>query len=269
MYQFQRAIGYNPGLITKDELIEQLNIISHKGFKLLQLFGDLETSKHIVEIIEEKQFDLTVFLGIQFLPELIDQEAEPSKVLKTKDVILNKKENQKNLESLIVLAKSYSHIIKYISVGYMNLANYDTHIISKAELSKYVKRVKQNVPQKVTYSDDFYIWNTQLEDFIHIVDFVSISLFPYSQEKYDENAFNYALLVYEASKENLSGVDIVIGQTGYPAMDNANISIKEKQRTYNESMISWAQNQNILVVFYEAFSKPYVKGSQLNNYGII
>ena len=94
---------------------------------MIRLFGSIESSNLILRLIDNNKLELKVFLGIQFLPELIDQEAHPTKLLKTKDVILNKKENQKNIEMLINLALKHDETIRYISVGYMNVASYDTH----------------------------------------------------------------------------------------------------------------------------------------------
>ena len=144
-----------------------------------------------------------------------------------------------------------------------------THIISRVELNKYIKMVKQKVTQKITYSDSFYLWNTTLSDMTSVVDFVSIQVHPYTQDKFNKDAFDYLSLVYEATKENLGMLPIVVSETGYPKKDGTGTSIKENQSTFIKSVQTWAMTNDVLVVLHEAFSKTSHTENHLMDYGIL
>lgn len=252
MYHFQKAISYTPFSLDQDKIKSELRFLVEHHFTLVMI-NDLVNIELLLQIIRVEELPLKVFLRVQFRPELIDQEAPLEKILKTKDVIQNKKANQQKITDLVHIANAYQDVISHVSVGYLNIANFDDHMISTVELSKYIKMVKPKIKQPVTYSDSFYLWNTKLKDLTQLVDFVGIHIYPYTQDRFKEEAIEYTSLVLEATKENLVSKPIIITETGYPNVTVSGEDISNEQRHYIESISKKMSEIDTLVVFYEAF----------------
>lgn len=264
MYHYVKSISYTPRSNDEIKIKEELDFLAEQGYQMIRLIDDVNTSRQIVEVIVKHHINLEVFLGIKFSPELIDQEAPLEKIIKTKDVILNKRSNQQKVTELISLANQYEEIISYVSVGYLNISSFDYHMISVVELSKYLKMVKPKIKQPLTYSDSFYLWNTKLKELANLVDFIGIHVHPYYQEKFLSEAVDYTVLVLEASQENFNDKPVVLTETGYPRVNKEKLHITEEQRFYVDTIQQVMKEKNILVTIYEAFDSidrlnPYLE----------
>ena len=170
MQKFVKSICYSgyrenqsPGLKiypSEAEVKEDLTILINDGYKQIRLYDPSEHALRTLEVIRKENLPLKVMLGMDLDGEVINYNVGWGEPLKTKDVIQNKKNNQKQLERLIELANEYKDIINYVSAGNENTSDWNPKMVAVSEMAKYITILKKSVEQPVTFCEGAYFWNT-------------------------------------------------------------------------------------------------------------
>ena len=242
--------------IIENELRKDLKALIENQYHLIRLYDITAYTETLLKLIYQEKIPIKVLLGISFKGEVINQNTYNNEILKTKDIIFNKRENQLKVEKLIKLANEYESIISMVSVGNESQTSWTIQMVSIPELTKYIKMVKKETKVLVTYCENAYFWNTQASALAKEVDVVGINLHPFFQNKPFEEAISYLKAFVEATKENL-GKPVFISETGYPYQsDNPSIiSNKQIQMSYIEALMKFQNETDIQVFIYEAFKR--------------
>ncbi|MDY0210844.1 MAG: hypothetical protein RBQ91_05525 [Acholeplasma sp.] len=265
-YEADRGQAYQS--IIEDEL----TAIIKKGFQMLRLYDVSEFALKVLEVIEEKQLPLKVMLGVSFKGEVINQNTSNGAILKTKDIIFNKRENQAKIEVLIDCSNRYESIVKQVCVGNDNQTAWTINMVSPVEIIKYIHMVKKMVKQPVIYAENAYFWNTSLKNIAKEVDIVGINLHPYFQDKSVSEAHLYVASFVEATIEHLNK-PVIITETGWPRSSSniENPTNVADQIEYISNMLEWSKKTNIQTYFYEAYDTHIQKDTYpyQNKFGLM
>lgn len=275
MNTYKKSICYSgyrenqsPGLKiypSEREILEDLTILIKDGYEQIRLYDPSEHAKRTLNVIKDNQLPIKVMLGMDLDGEVINYNVGWGEPLKTKDIIQNKKNNQKQLDALIELSNAYPDIINYVSAGNENTSSWNPKMVSVTEMAKYIKILKKNVKQPVTFCEGAYFWNTEALPLVEEVDFLSIHIYPFWQRKPIEEALQYTIEFFEATKENIPSKPIVITEAGWPTKSNLEDTYtnNEVHKAYIEGLDEWAKRENVLIYYFEAFDEPW-KGSGSN-----
>jgi len=135
----------------------------------------------------------------------------------------NEKENLEQINLLIDHANKYKDTVERVIVGNEVLLRKD---LTPDQLRRYIRQVKQRVPQPVTYADvwEFWMRNPSLAD---EVDFITIHILPYWEDEpigVDRREPDGRLSIdkhltdiYKMVQARFPGKKIVIGESGWPS----------------------------------------------------
>lgn len=122
--------------------------------------------------------------------------------------------NGREIASLIDLANRYPETITRVIVGNEVLLRKD---LTPDQLKAYIRQVKANVSQPVTYADVWEFW-LKYPEIAEEVDFITIHLLPYWEDipAGVEGAAERILMAYHEITERFPGKPILVGEAGWP-----------------------------------------------------
>ncbi len=171
---------------------------------------------------------------------------------------------QKEINTLISLAKEYKDIVETVVVGNEALLRRD---VSANQLRGYIEQVKKALPDVVvTYADVWEFWNKHPE-IAPSVDRVTIHILPYWEDK--PIAVDKALLhVKQIRKEMIDKIpdkEIVIGETGWPSfgrMREGAMPSASSQAIFTRGFVKMAEDDGWKYNYIEAFDQPWKRASE-------
>lgn len=167
------------------------------AFTLFQLCANLRGQGYAGSPALARKYGLTVIAGAWITRDEVANEAE--------------------VAQLIALANRWPDVISAVLVGNEVLLRQER---SAAQLARYLQRVKAAVHQPVSYGDvwDFWLQNPELAQ---AVDFITIHLLPYweNQPSGIEDALRAVSDAHAAIERVFPGMEILIGETGWPSED--------------------------------------------------
>jgi glucan 1,3-beta-glucosidase len=166
--------------------------------------------------------------------------------------------NVYQVQTAIDLAKRYPEVIDTVVVGNEVLLRGE---MSAAELLNTIRRVKSQIPVRVTYADvwEFWLRNREL---LAAVDFVTIHILPY-WEDFPISAGEAGAHV-DAIRRKVAaafpGKEILIGETGWPSagrMREGALPSPAAQARVLHDVLTTAKRENFRVNLIEAFDQPW------------
>jgi len=132
----------------------------------------------------------------------------------------------------------------------------------------YVERVKAAVPGvPVTYADVWEFWLRYQKDLLDSVSFATVHILPYWEDNPIgiENAVGHVSHIYQHTKAELKGKDVLIGETGWPSYgrqrQEAEPSLVNQARFIREFALR-AELEKIPYNVIEAFDQPWKRDSE-------
>lgn len=168
----------------------------------------------------------------------------------------DKAANEVQISNLIAMGKKGQ--IDIAIVG--NEALLPDQGLAVAELIDYIKRVKAELPNiQVTTADIFqnYLSNP---DLVSAVDVLYIHVHPYWNGIDIACATNFVDNVYERVKAIAKGKEVVIAETGWPDVGEANslaVPSVSNAATYFLNFSSWAKAKNVKYFYFSAFDESW------------
>ena len=260
--------GQRPGHIypSYDEVKEDLYIIE-KQWQYIRLYSCDEHSKTVLEVISEEKMDLKVMLGAYIEAEENNPNCPWGGGVYTPTLLAeNKKNNQQKMDVLIGLANQYPEIIFTLSVGNEACVDWTDHLVSVDAVISYVKYVKANAQQPVTFCENYVPWLDKLEPLVTEVDFISIHTYPVWEYKTIHEGMEFTKQNYDAVAKKYPNKLVVITEAGWATQSNgygipvAHVN-DEVQKIYYKALTHWSSSENILTFVFEAFDEPW-KGSE-------
>lgn len=258
--------GQRPGekYPSYDEVKEDL-LLLHNDWKYLRLYDCDYHAELVLKVIQDEKMNFQVMLGAYIEAELNNPACPWGGVYPEETLKKNKANNLKKIERLIHLANKYPSIVIALSVGNEACVDWTDHLVSTESVAEYVRIVKKNASQPVTFCDNYVPWITTMEEVAKEVDFISIHTYPIWEYKSIDTAMAFTIENLKAVSEKYPHKQIVITEAGWTTKSNGRginecNANNELQKIYLEQLLKWSKEENILVFVFEAFDENW-KGS--------
>lgn len=181
--------------------------------------------------------------------------------------------NRRQIARAVELANKYPDVVRAVVVGNEVLLRGD---LSETDLEAYIRSVKAQVSQPVTYADvwEFWLRNSDLQN---AVDFVTIHILPYWEDFpiAAAGAATHVEEIYRKAARAFPNKKILIGEFGWPSQgrmrEGARPSPSNQARVIEETL-ALAQRENFDVNVIEAFDQPWkrqLEGATGGYWGVI
>jgi len=294
-YVTRAAVNYSPyrtsrstadlagEVITPANVLQDLRLVQATGIGTIRLFSSRAFSQTVLEVIRDNQLDLKVQLGIWISP-VLDAAAEA--------------DNQAEIAKGVALANQFRSIVDAVSVGNETMVEWSTHKVAVADMARYLGLVRKAVPQPITTNDNFLFWKSVPNAIAETVDFAAVHTYPFLDTFYNPTVIDWRQKSVPAEQRaaamvsaavtlaksqvaevrnaldslNLTDLPVVIGETGWTAVDNAggpSLAFRAhpvNQKMYFDAMQAWAiegrkdRHGPKAVFFFQAFDEPWKQG---------
>lgn len=252
------------------EILEDLNILIDKGFKLIRLYDAGENSASTLKIIKENKLPMKVLLGIWLDAEISNHEgcAWLDEPIPESKLAANKLKNQAEIKRAIDLSKQYPQIISAVNVGNEALVSWNDHMVPLEQVIVYVKHVKASISQAVTVADNYEWWISKGAPLAKELDFIGVHTYPAWENKTIDEALAYTIQNIEDVHRALPNSQIAILEAGWAttATEFGEQANEANQARYYNEIGQWAKESNTTIFFFEAFDEPW-KGNPANKKG--
>lgn len=251
---------------TYEEILQDLRIIeSH--FDYIRMYDPSIHAKRTLEVIRKEHIDLKVLIGIDLLGEVSNPDCEWGGELSNDQIQKNIKHNEYQLRELIDLSKTYNDIIMAVSAGNEVVPEWNENLVLPKRVLYFVKELKSNCKQAVTYCENNNYWISHLEEVANEVDFISLHTYPAWVQVPINNALKKSIEEYYAIKNHYKHKQCIITEAGWPTNSSGRGIPKElaneiNQEIYIKEMQKWSEENKVIVFFFEAFDEPW-KGTNL------
>jgi exo-beta-1,3-glucanase (GH17 family) len=258
--------GQDPGGVfpSYEEIKEDL-LILHKHWQYLRLYDCDKHSEIVLEVIQKEHLDFKIMLGTYIVAEANNYGCPWGGSYSEDQLQENKSINLKQVRKLIDLANKYPDIIFSLSAGNEACVDWTDHYVPVDKVIKYVKMIKKEAKQPVTFCENYLPWLDKLKDLVEEVDFISIHTYPVWEYKNIHEAMEYTKSNYYAVALTYPHKPVVITEAGWTTYSNgrgicpSNVS-EEFQSVYYNDLMDWSMDAHILTFVFEAFDEPW-KGS--------
>lgn len=249
---------------TYEEIKEDLLILA-KHWKYVRLYDTDRQAEMALQIIKEEALDLKIQLGAYIGAEVNNFNCPWGGVHSEDKLISNKQFNVRRIKKLIRLANEYPEIVNSLSVGNEATVDWTDHMVPVASVVNYVKMVKAETTQPVTFCENYVPWLNKLEPLAEVVDFISIHTYPVWEYKHIHEAIQYTEENYKVVAEKYPHKQIVITEAGWATnsngrgIDPGNVS-EAFQDIYYHDLMDWCDENQVVAYVFEAFDESW-KGS--------
>ena len=247
-----------------DQIREDLHLLQ-SNWRLLRLYDCSLHAERVLQVIEEDGLDLQLMLGAYLGPEMNNFGCPWGGTYSEAHLEASRRENEAELQRLIVLAQRYPDTVFSVAVGNEATVDWTDHLVPVARMIDYVKRVKAAVRQPVTFCENYLPWRHLLRELVAELDFISLHTYPVWEYKHIHEALDYTRDNVDSVARLYPGKPIVISEAGWCTSSNgrgmpAEHATQELQAIYHQDLMVWTRAAGILCFVFEAFDEPW-KGS--------
>jgi exo-beta-1,3-glucanase (GH17 family) len=259
--------GQQPGGISPsyEEVKEDLEILQ-KHWKYIRLYDCDVHAETVLQVIQQEKLPLKVMLGAYIVAEMNNFGCPwGGGVFTEVELNENRVKNENQIKKLIDFANQYPTIICSISAGNEACVDWTDHYVSVSSVIEYVKRIKKEAKQPVTFCENYVPWLAKLKPLVDAVDFISIHTYPVWEYKHIHEALEYTKENYFAVANMYPDKPVVITEAGWATNSNGrgieqhNVT-EENQEIYYNDLVNWTDSEGILTFVFEAFDESW-KGS--------
>jgi len=258
--------GQDPGGVfpSYEEIREDL-LMLHNHWRYLRLYDCDRHSEIVLEVIQKENLDFKVMLGAYIVAEANNYGCPWGGSYSEDQLHENKSINEKQIRKLIDLANKYPDIIFSLSAGNEACVDWTDHYVPVEKVIEYVKMIKKEAKQPVTFCENYLPWLDKLKDLVEVVDFISIHTYPVWEYKNIHEAMEYTKSNYYAVADTYPNKPVVITEAGWTTYSNgrgicpSNVS-EDFQSIYYNDLMDWSMDADILTFVFEAFDESW-KGS--------
>lgn len=177
--------------------------------------------------------------------------------------------NQREMDGLIEISR----------VGYVDAAVVGSEVLSRGDLSEnelleYMDQFMNAVPEIPVTTAEVYDTLLLHPVVMNACDFIFVNYYPYWRGIGIDHAVAAVHAWHNQVKAAANGKEIIISETGWPSdgetIGDAVASLVNASYFF-KNMASWAQAEDVKVVYFEAFDEPWkeaYEGPQGSNWGI-
>jgi len=246
------------------EIREDLHIL-HKHWRLLRLYDCSVHAERVLEVIRRDRLDFQVMLGAHLGAEMNNFGCPWGATYSEEQLEENVAENDAEVERLITLARHNDDIVFSVAVGNEATVDWTDHFVPLERMIQHVRRVKDGVPQPVTFCENYVPWREKLRELVRELDFISLHTYPVWEYKHVHDALHYSKDNYHSVASLYPDKPVVISEAGWATNSNGRginpeNSSQELQAIYYQDLMEWTASEHILTFVFEAFDEPW-KGS--------
>ena len=180
---------------SKDEILEDLEILVANGFGLIRLYDSGDNSSAALSLIREHDMPIKVLLGIWLDAEVSNHEGCPwlDEPIPEERLAANALRNAEEIRRGIRLAQEFGDIVVAVNVGNEALVDWNDHMVPLEQVIAYVRKVKAAIDQPVTVADNYEWWIEDGAPLAAEVDFLGIHTYPAWEEKTIDEALGYTI----------------------------------------------------------------------------
>lgn len=262
---FRNGQSPDAGIFPSYEEIKEDLLILAKHWKYVRLYDTDRQAEMALQIIEEEGLDLKIQLGAYIGAEVNNFNCPWGGVHSEDKLTSNKQFNLRRIKKLIRLANEYPTIVNSLSVGNEATVDWTDHMVPVENVIKYVRMVKAEASQPVTFCENYVPWLNKLAPLAEEVDFISIHTYPVWEYKHIHEAIHYTEDNYQSVAEKYPHKQIVITEAGWSTNSNGrgidpeNVS-EEFQEMYYRDLMEWSEEKGVVTYVFEAFDENW-KGS--------
>jgi len=251
-----------------EEIKEDLMILSD-NWKYIRLYDTTEHARTALEVIRNEGFNLKVMIGVCLEAEVSNDKCPWGGFYSDEQLNINKRANFEVMQSLIELANEYPEIIFSVSAGNEATAEWTDHPVSVESIISYVRMIKEQIDQPVTFCENYIPWQEKLSELVNEVDFISLHTYPLWEAVDISHALDFTIENYNSVKDKYPNKTIVITEAGWATQSDGKAiplqsANEDIQKEYVEYLTNWSRENNILTFVFEAFDEDW-KGSHESN----
>ncbi len=249
---------------TYDQIKEDLLILQNHWY-YLRLYDCSLHAETVLKVIDNERLNFKVMLGAFIGAELNNFGCPWGKIFTEEELKINKNNNTNQIRKLIRLANQYPEIIFSLSAGNEATVDWTDHYVSVEKVIRYVRMIKKEARQPVTFCDNYVPWYDKLKFLADEVDFISIHSYPVWEYKHISEALEYTKQNYKGIADRYPGKPVIITEAGWATSSNGRginpeLASQESQAIYYSNLMEWSKREGIMTFFFEAFDEPW-KGS--------
>jgi exo-beta-1,3-glucanase (GH17 family) len=259
--------GQSPesGVYPTYEQIKEDLLILQNHWSYLRLYDCSLHAETVLKVIDKEKLNFKVMLGAYIGAELNNFGCPWGTIYTEKELKKNKKNNLKQIRKLIKLANQYPDIIFSLSAGNEATVDWTDHYVSVEKVISYVKMIKKEARQPVTFCESYVPWYDKLKHLADEVDFISIHTYPIWEYKHIHEAMEYTKQNYHDIAERYPDKPVIITEAGWATNSsgrgiNPENASEEYQAIYYNDLVDWSEKEVIMTFVFEAFDEPW-KGS--------
>jgi exo-beta-1,3-glucanase (GH17 family) len=245
----------------RDDVLEDLQILTAHGFRLIRLYDSGENSLTTLELIRQHDLPIKVLLGMWLDAEVSNHEGCPwlDEPIPAGQLAANVLRNTAELRRGIELAGRFDDIVIAVNVGNEALVDWNDHMVPLPKVIEYVRHVKAAVEQPVTVADNYAWWIRDGAPLAAEVDFLGVHTYPVWEGKTIDEGLDFTIENIAGVHAALPGKPIVILEAGWAtvASEFGDRASEASQTRYYDELLRWARAANTTVFFFEAFDEPW------------
>ena len=175
---FREGQSPETGIFPTYEEIKEDLLILQNHWKFLRLYDCDKHSEIVLEVIENENLNFKVMLGAYIVAEVNNFGCHWGGTYSEDQLIKNKEINLRRIQKLIKMANQYPEIIFSLSAGNEACVDWTDHYVPVKSVINYVKMIKKETIQPVTFCENYLPWLDKLKDLVNEVDFISIHTYP-------------------------------------------------------------------------------------------
>lgn len=248
------------------EQVKEDLLILQNHWKYLRMFDCDQHAQTVLDVITNENLDFQMMLGVYIEAEMNNFNCPWDGGIYTREQLeANCENNRKKVEKLIEVSNQYPDIIFSLSVGNEACVEWTDHYVSEKSVVEYAIQVQKKASHPVTFCENYVPWLFKLEKLAAQLDFISVHTYPVWEYKHIDEAIDYTKENYYAVAGKYPDKAVVITEAGWATNSNGRGILpehvnEEYQKIYYEKLMEWAEMENILVFFFEAFDESW-KGS--------
>lgn len=259
---------------------ERLQCVSYAPFRGKQSPLDFTTHIPAAQIDEDlKQLArltdciriYSVDVGLDQVPAIAERHG--LKVLLGMWVSNRRDRTEWQINTGAALAKKYPNTVQSVIVGNEVLLRGE---VTAAELSAYIRAVKAQVTQPVTYADVWEFW-TRNADLAQDVDYITIHILPYWEDHpiSASRAADHVISIYSQVAKFFAGRELLIGEVGWPSagrMREGAAASPAAQARVMHDLLAQTKARGIRMNVIEAYDQPWkrlLEGTVGGHWGFI
>jgi len=259
--------GQSPesGDLPSYDQVKQDLLILQGEWQSLRLYASDAHSETVLAVIRNENMSFDVMLGAYITAEVSNPECPWGGVYAPEELLVNKQDNLAQIHRLIELTNAYKDIVSSVSIGNEASVSWTDHMVTTESLVRYARLLKQGVSQPVTFCENYVPWLDKLQPLVEELDVIAIHTYPVWEYKGIEEGLAYTIENYKAVAEAYPDKQVIITEAGWATKTNG-LGIEphrvnqEFQKQYYEELMAWAEQEQVLVYYFEAFDENW-KGS--------